>query len=66
METLIIVVHVLACIFLIVAVMLQSGHEGMGVIFGGGSSTMVSDGQVVNWPGGSGNERGTSDILWIG
>ncbi|MDN4481955.1 phosphodiester glycosidase family protein [Demequina lignilytica] len=33
---------------------------------GGGSSTMVSDGQVVNWPGGSGNERGTSDILWIG
>jgi len=39
-ETLVIVVHVLACIFLIGAVMLQSGHEGMGVIFGGGSSTM--------------------------
>lgn len=34
------VIHVLACIFLIGAVMLQSGHEGMGVIFGGGSSTM--------------------------
>jgi len=39
-ETLVIVIHVLACIFLIGAVMLQSGHEGMGVIFGGGSSTM--------------------------
>lgn len=33
---------------------------------GGGSATMVSDGQVVNWPGGRGQERGTSDILWIG
>ena len=40
METLVIVIHVLACIFLIGAVMLQTGHEGMGVIFGGGSSTM--------------------------
>ena len=40
METLVIVIHVLACVFLIGAVMLQSGHEGMGVIFGGGSSTM--------------------------
>jgi len=39
-ETLVIVIHILACIFLIGAVMLQSGHEGMGVIFGGGSSTM--------------------------
>jgi len=39
-ETIVIVIHVLACIFLIGAVMLQSGHEGMGVIFGGGSSTM--------------------------
>ena len=40
METLVIVIHVLACILLIGAVLLQSGHEGMGVIFGGGSSTM--------------------------
>ncbi|ADU62569.1 MAG: preprotein translocase subunit SecG [Pseudodesulfovibrio sp.] len=40
MDNLVIVIHVLACIFLIGAVMLQSGHEGMGVIFGGGSSTM--------------------------
>ena len=40
METFVIVIHVLACIFLIGAVMLQAGHEGMGVIFGGGSSSM--------------------------
>ncbi|WP_062311763.1 phosphodiester glycosidase family protein [Demequina rhizosphaerae] len=33
---------------------------------GGGSSTMVSDGTVVNVPGGRGDERGTSDILWVG
>ncbi|WP_062529352.1 phosphodiester glycosidase family protein [Demequina rhizosphaerae] len=33
---------------------------------GGGSSTMVSDGTVVNVPGGRGEERGTSDILWVG
>ncbi len=33
---------------------------------GGGSSTMVYDGDVVNYPGGSGEERGTSDILWFG
>lgn len=40
METIVITIHVLACIFLIAVVLLQSGHEGMGVIFGGGSSTM--------------------------
>ncbi|MDN4474385.1 phosphodiester glycosidase family protein [Demequina sp. SYSU T00192] len=33
---------------------------------GGGSSTMVSDGSVVNVPGRRGEERGTSDILWVG
>jgi len=26
----------------------------------------VSDGTVVNVPGGRGEERGTSDILWVG
>ena len=40
METLVIVIHVLACLFLIVAVLLQSGQEGMGVIFGGGSGSV--------------------------
>lgn len=40
METLVLTIHILACIFLIVVVLLQSGHEGMGAIFGGGSQTM--------------------------
>ncbi len=40
METLVIVIHILACLFLIVAVLLQSGQEGMGVIFGGGSGSV--------------------------
>ncbi len=40
MTTLILTLHVLACLFLIVLVLLQSGKEGMGVIFGGGSSTV--------------------------
>jgi len=33
---------------------------------GGGSSTMVSDGDLVNDPLGKNEERATSDILWIG
>lgn len=33
---------------------------------GGGSSTMVFDGELVNDPLGRGEERGTSDILYIG
>ena len=32
---------------------------------GGGSTTMVFDGQVVNDPLGKGTERGTSDILYV-
>lgn len=40
MTTLILTLHILACLFLIVLVLLQSGKEGMGVIFGGGSSTV--------------------------
>ncbi len=40
MDTLVLTIHVIVCIFLIVLVLLQSGHEGMGVIFGGGSSSM--------------------------
>jgi exopolysaccharide biosynthesis protein len=32
---------------------------------GGGSSVMVSDGELVNNPLGKGQERGTSDILWF-
>ncbi|PWD49689.1 exopolysaccharide biosynthesis protein [Serinibacter arcticus] len=33
---------------------------------GGGSSTMVADGDLVNDPLGRGSERGTSDILYVG
>jgi len=33
---------------------------------GGGSSTMYFDGDVINRPQGTDNERGTSDILYIG
>jgi len=40
LTTLILTLHILACLFLIVLVLLQSGKEGMGVIFGGGSSTV--------------------------
>lgn len=32
---------------------------------GGGSSTMVFDGRLVNNPLGRGQERGTSDILYV-
>ncbi|MHC1711012.1 MAG: preprotein translocase subunit SecG [Solidesulfovibrio sp.] len=40
MTTLIIAVHVLACVAIILLVLLQSGKEGMGVIFGGGSQSV--------------------------
>ena len=40
MGTLILTLHVVACLVLIVLVLLQSGKEGMGVIFGGGSSSL--------------------------
>ena len=40
MDTLILTIHIIACFLLIIVVLLQTGQEGMGVIFGGGSSTM--------------------------
>lgn len=40
METLVLTIHILTCVFLVVIILLQSGHEGMGAIFGGGSQTM--------------------------
>lgn len=40
MQTVILSLHVLVCIILVVLVLLQSGKEGMGVIFGGGNSSV--------------------------
>ena len=40
MNALIIRIHVIACIALVILVLLQSGKEGMGVIFGGGGGTL--------------------------
>lgn len=38
--SLIITIHIIACITLVILVLLQSGKEGMGVIFGGGGSSL--------------------------
>jgi len=40
LQTLVITVHIIACVFLILFVLLQSGKEDMGVIFGGGSGSV--------------------------
>lgn len=40
MQTLVLVLHVIACLALVVLVLLQSGKEGMGVIFGGGNASV--------------------------
>lgn len=41
MQTAILTLHVIVCIFLVILVLLQSGREGMGVIFGGGGNSSV-------------------------
>ena len=41
MQTAILTLHVIVCIILVVMVLLQSGREGMGVIFGGGGNSSV-------------------------
>lgn len=40
MENMILTLHVVVCVILILLVLLQSGKEGMGVIFGGGSQSL--------------------------
>ncbi len=40
MNTLILSLHVVVCVLLVILVLLQAGKEGMGVIFGGGSSSV--------------------------
>jgi len=39
LTALVLTIHILVCIILVVMVLLQSGKEGMGVIFGGGSQS---------------------------
>ncbi len=39
MTALVLTLHILVCIILVLMVLLQSGKEGMGVIFGGGSQS---------------------------
>ena len=41
MQTAILTLHVIVCVILVILVLLQSGREGMGVIFGGGGNTSV-------------------------
>lgn len=40
MEKLVLTLHIIVCAILVILVLLQSGKEGMGVIFGGGSSSL--------------------------
>ncbi|MBQ9407300.1 MAG: preprotein translocase subunit SecG [Desulfovibrio sp.] len=40
MQTLILTLHIIVCVMLVILVLLQAGKEGMGVIFGGGNSSV--------------------------
>ncbi len=40
MQSLILTLHIIVCVLLVILVLLQSGKEGMGVIFGGGNSSV--------------------------
>ena len=40
MQTLILTLHIIVCVLLVILVLLQAGKEGMGVIFGGGNSSV--------------------------
>lgn len=40
MQTLILSLHIVVCVSLVILVLLQSGKEGMGVIFGGGNASV--------------------------
>lgn len=44
MQTLILTLHIIVCVLLIILVLLQSGKEGMGVIFGGGNTSVFGSG----------------------
>jgi preprotein translocase subunit SecG len=40
LENTVLTLHIIACVVLVLLVLLQSGKEGMGVIFGGGSTSL--------------------------
>ena len=40
MQTLILTLHIIVCVLLVILVLLQAGKEGMGVIFGGGNTSV--------------------------
>lgn len=40
MQTLILTLHIIVCVLLVILILLQSGKEGMGVIFGGGNASV--------------------------
>lgn len=40
MQTIILTLHIIVCFLLVILILLQSGKEGMGVIFGGGNSSV--------------------------
>ena len=43
-QTLILTLHIIVCVMLIILVLLQSGKEGMGVIYGGGNTSVFGSG----------------------
>ena len=40
MQSLILTLHIIVCVLLVILILLQSGKEGMGVIFGGGNTSL--------------------------
>ncbi|MDR3320367.1 MAG: preprotein translocase subunit SecG [Desulfovibrio sp.] len=40
MQTIILTLHIIVCVFLVILILLQAGKEGMGVIFGGGNASV--------------------------
>lgn len=40
MQDLILTLHIIVCVLLVILILLHSGKEGMGVIFGGGNSSV--------------------------
>jgi preprotein translocase subunit SecG len=43
-QTFILTLHIIVCVLLVILVLLQAGKEGMGVIFGGGNTSVFGSG----------------------